>query len=293
MNPLERLDILVLAFMLSYALVLVIRICYHYHSLPHARMIENACQTPGRLATNLSAELAKLNLIAFVAPYLGLGGTCIGILRIFTGFGMARHAVLEMLLSKTAAAILATPVGIVVAVFATCSHNFFRSRIRLLGCRISRGSGNVAQSLPLANRFSAVPFPVIAAPALAMIVVAFVALPPSHRSMGLSVRLLAAGALENELMVEPVVVSIREASSNAEPAIYVNSRKIPLERLDDLLRDKVNGRLQPIVNVEAAETIRWAEVAAVIDIVKHLPAEVALVPEPTLGHLQESSKKKR
>jgi hypothetical protein len=124
----------------------------------------------------LSVKVGNIKSIASTAPYLGLAGTCIGLLSVFRGFDLEKHAALVMLTTYTAASLITTAAGLLVAVPAAWSYNYLRVRIDPLESEIPRIAQlksqyvPVARKLPLTTRFSQLPFAVIAAPGLAIIV---------------------------------------------------------------------------------------------------------------------------
>ena len=83
-------------------------------------------------AAALKVELGALKSIALTAPYLGLAGTCVGILHALGGASMQRDAFRVIVATELAAALIPTAAVIPVAVLATCSFNYLRTRIDLL-----------------------------------------------------------------------------------------------------------------------------------------------------------------
>jgi len=180
MNWVVRLDVIVLALMFVYVVVVVTRVFCRYHLARRETETDTACpafqRTRRKLAADLSVKVGNIKCISSTAPYLGLAGTCIGLLSVFRGFAMEKHAALVMLTTYTAASLVTAAAGILVAVPAAWSHNYLRVRIDLLESEIPRISQlksqyfRVARKLPLTARFSKLPFAVIAAPGLAIIV---------------------------------------------------------------------------------------------------------------------------
>src|SRR5258706_13004713 len=131
MNWIERLDVIVLAFMLAGVVVVVARISYRYYLARRERGIDSASRR--KLTAVLSIELGSLKAIASGAAYLGLAGTCVGIMSSL-GFGgnMEKNTFLTMVAANMAASLAATAAGMVVAVPATCFYNYLCTRIDLL-----------------------------------------------------------------------------------------------------------------------------------------------------------------
>ena len=180
MNWITRLDVIVLALMLAYVVAVVIHVSYRYHIARRETETDTASpafqRTRRKLAADLSVKVGNIKSIASTAPYLGLAGTCIGLLSVFRGFDFEKHAALVMLTTYTAASLITTAAGLLVAVPAAWSYNYLRVRIDPLESEIPRIAQlksqyvPVARKLPLTTRFSQLPFAVIAAPGLAIIV---------------------------------------------------------------------------------------------------------------------------
>jgi hypothetical protein len=178
MNWIVRLDVILLALMLAYIVAVVIRVSYRYHLARRVQGIGTDSRNLRKLTGDLSIEVVNLRSIASTAPYLGLAGTCVGIMDAFGGIGMEKHAAEIMITSKVSLALVTTAAGILVAVTATCFYNYLRTRIDLLESEVANEaieqgsrSSQVIQRLPLARRFSQLPaFALIAAPGLAILV---------------------------------------------------------------------------------------------------------------------------
>src|ERR1039457_4059678 len=107
MNWVVRLDVIVLALMLACVVIVVTRISYRYHIARCIRETDSASRR--KLAAVLSIEMGSLKAIASSAPYLGLAGTCVGIMSSL-GFGgnMEKNTFLTMVAAKLAAALAIT-----------------------------------------------------------------------------------------------------------------------------------------------------------------------------------------
>src|ERR1700730_11924848 len=94
MNWVVRLDVIVLALMLAGVVAVVTRISYRYLVARRVREIDSASRR--KLAAVLSIEVGSLKAIASSAPYLGLAGTCVGIMSSlgFGGIAMEKNAAL-------------------------------------------------------------------------------------------------------------------------------------------------------------------------------------------------------
>jgi biopolymer transport protein ExbD len=176
MDWLRRLDVVVLVLMLAYVLVVFTHVFYRYNLVRGPRRIDSAGKR--KLSADLSLQARRLKSIALAAPYLGLLGTCLGILNgpgIGSGIAMEKYRALVLMASGTATALITTAAGIFVAVPATCSYNYLCTRMGLLESEVSdevlTGHGpQAALRHPLTKRFSLPAFPLIAAPGLAILV---------------------------------------------------------------------------------------------------------------------------
>ncbi|MGE4558027.1 MAG: MotA/TolQ/ExbB proton channel family protein [Desulfovibrionaceae bacterium] len=74
----------------------------------------------------LSASLSFLATCANAAPFIGLFGTVWGIMHSFHSIGMAKTAALAAVAPGISEALVATAIGLAVAIPATVAFNFFR-----------------------------------------------------------------------------------------------------------------------------------------------------------------------
>ena len=96
-----------------------------------------------RVSADLKLGLGSLATTASCAPFIGLLGTVFGILNAFGGVGMAKAAAMALIASNLAEALVTAALGLLVAIFATWSHNYFSSRVETL----ERGMSNAALEL--------------------------------------------------------------------------------------------------------------------------------------------------
>src|SRR5271165_1366085 len=249
MNWITRLDVFVLALMLAYVVVVFTRVSYRYHVARRSRDIDTASpaflRTRRKLVADLSAKAGNVKSIAFVAPYLGLAGTCM--LSAFRGFAMQRQAAMAMMTFYIAASLITTAAGLLVAVPATWSYNYLRTRIDLLASEISgnarRNSGHsqVARSLLLTPRFSKLPFAVIAAPVLAIVLVVFLTFTSYRWPRGLEIGLASADCV-SDLADRLIVLHITD-----ERKVFINYEQEDWNNLA--------GRLSEIYSMRVHRTL--------------------------------------
>jgi len=287
-NWLERLDVSVLALMLAHLALSVIRFNYRYRKArPTKAQPDNAEFRRGQkaLLADLNLRVSSVKSIAFVAPFLGLTGACLGILSIFRGYDGSRYGYVVMAATGTAAALISTAAGLLVSIAAIISHNYLCTKIDFLDREIPNPTKycnryfQFAQNLPLIPRFSSLSFAVIATPTLALAMTIFMAFSSFTSPMGLDVQLLKVGALDpaNDFLAAPIIVGIFEKSSDGQMAVYVDGKNTPLKELGNTVRNRVKSHPQAVAYVEAEKAVGWADVTSVIDAIRAVHAKVVLL----------------
>jgi biopolymer transport protein ExbB len=97
--------------------------------------IEAMTGTMGLERLKLERRLAILGTLGNNAPFIGLLGTVIGIVMAFDELGRARGtqaAVPTAVMSAIAEALVATAIGLLVAIPAVAAFNYFQRRIRVI-----------------------------------------------------------------------------------------------------------------------------------------------------------------
>lgn len=128
----ERSIFIALALMLGYTVFVVVRFSRHYYVacrescalLPdtiHASQLGHK-----RLVAELGRGLGTLKSIAAAAPFLGLAGTCYGILVGFYGFGIHKNGGIGSIVADIGGALVTTAAGLIVAIPAAVSYNVVR-----------------------------------------------------------------------------------------------------------------------------------------------------------------------
>lgn len=280
MNVLQRLDVFVLALMLAHVVVVVVRVSYSYRLTRRAEAIDTASRAFQRgrrkLVADLSIKVGTLKSIALVAPYLGLVGTCTGIVTGFRGIDIVADSALAAVMASGAVtvAFISTVAGLLVAIPATWSYNCLRTRIDLLESEISsdvpvRRSRHlrVTQKFPLAALFSRIPFPLIAAPSLAILVgVVFMEYSSYETPTGLWVDMtppaLRCGSAEDRL----IVMHMTDAGE-----VFLNQEQEEWNSLAGRLSEIYSPRLHRTLYLFADDGVPFQHVADAIDIAKNAP----------------------
>lgn len=286
----ERGIFIVLALMLAYTGFVLIRFSRHYylvHRTSRALVPDSwrAFQRSQRtLVSDLSGALRTLKAIALIAPFLGLAGTCYGILAAFSfGAAMEKNALLHMLSANLAATLITAAAGILVAIPAVVSYNFLHAGIDRFERELSRlpteemvshedqassRPFRFAQTLPLRRRFKGLPpFALIAAPLMACGGAMYTLFEPYVSPKGLPVRLVSDRCeLEGD---RPIVLRIRDTGE-----LFINQEKEDWKNVADRLSQIYRIREHHSLYVLAEDGVSFQTVADAVDI-----AENSLVPE--------------
>jgi hypothetical protein len=286
MGLLRRLDVIALALMLARVIAIVGHAAYRYLSIRRSPATDPNSRE--MFAAELSLRLYTLRSIAHTAPFLGLAGSCVGILDSFTGIGMQRWTALAIISMNLGRALITTAAALVVTVPAIWTHNCLRALLDLLRIEISGSAhetirqrkqcAGVAQSLPLRKQFSGLPSSAVTvAPCLALVIAGFITFSSFDIPRGLPVGLLRTGgrATREEYFTTDPVVIIVAMSGDGSPVLCVNSKKTPLDEVGNTVWGELELRPRRVVYVEAESGVRWTDVANVIDIVE-LDATVVL-----------------
>jgi biopolymer transport protein ExbD len=273
MSSFGRLDVIVLALMLVYLFAVVIHVCCRYYLARRARGIDSAGRRT--LAAVLNIEVGGLKSIALTAPYLGLAGTCAGILNAFGGAAMQKDAFRAMIATKIAVALITTAAGIPVAVLATCSYNYLGARIDLpegevFGEGQQRGRHfRGARRFPPTKRFSELPaFGLLAAPGLAILITGCMTFASFHTPAGLYVE-LASVRCEYDVVDRLIVLHITDAGK-----LFLNQEQEDWNSLADHLSAIYGMRKYRTLYLLADSNVPFRTVAYALDTVGNAPADI-------------------
>jgi len=267
MSSFGHLDVIVLALMLVYLFAVVIHVCCRYYLARRARGIDNP--STRALASALKIEVGALKSIAITAPYLGLAGTCLGILNAFGGIGMQKDAALALIKTLIALALLPTALGITVAVLATCSYDFLCTRIDSLGGetfdegqqrdRHFRG----VRRFPQTKRFSELPaFGLIAAPGLALAIAGFMTFASFHTPTGFYVELVPVHCEKYDVLDRVIVLHITDTGK-----LFLNQEQEDWNTLSGRLLEIYRMRKDRTLYLVADSGVRFQIVAQALDTV--------------------------
>jgi biopolymer transport protein ExbB len=115
------------------------------------------------LASEMKQGLGMLATIGATAPFVGLLGTTIGIVNAFTGMAVTGGGGLEAISAGIAEALIATAIGLLVAIPAVWLYNYFTGRMEELFSELAYASREMIDWMM--TRESMRVGPVVAAPA--------------------------------------------------------------------------------------------------------------------------------
>jgi biopolymer transport protein ExbD len=274
MSSFGRFDVIVLAVILVYLFVVAIHISCRYYLVRRAPTIYQASWNA--LIASLKMEVGSLRSIAHTAPYLGLLGTCEGILGALGGVAMEKHAAMVMITTEITVALIPTTLAIPAAVLATCFHNYFCPRIDLLEHEVSgeflqrKRQFQASSRFPLMKRFSGLPaFGSIAAPGLAIVVAGFMTFGSFHTSTGFNVE-LASERCVGDGDDRVIVLHITDGGE-----LFLNNAQENTSSLVDHLSGIYSARQYRTLYVLADSGAPFQTVADALDAVTNTPAVVA------------------
>jgi biopolymer transport protein ExbD len=270
MNWMVRLDVIVLALMFATSFVVVTRVSLRYHSARRERDSANG----RKLAAVLRIEVGSLKSIASTAPYLGLAGTCFGIMSGlgFGGIDLEKNVALALISSRIAVALVTTAAGILVAVPAICSYNYLRTRIDSLESEASKDSEQIiryrqgTRRLALTKQFSQLPaFALIAAPALAALVAVYTPYFAPREPTGLELE-LASTLCEHDGNDRVIVLHVTDAGK-----LFLNAEQDDWNSLAGRLTEIYSMRVHRTLYLLADDGVPFQTVADALDIVENAP----------------------
>ena len=288
----ERSIFIALALMLGYTAFVVVRFSRFYYrpQRESGALLPDSIRAsqPGhkRLVAELSRGVKTLKTIAWAAPFLGLAGTCYGMLEGFYRLGYQKYGGVGSIVADLGVALVTTAAGLIVAVPAAVSYNLVRTRLEKFDSRSTAlfdaalRSYGFAQTLPLLRRFSGFPaFALIGAPLLAVLIPMYAlmlrSLIPVGFTVGLPVHVLKIRYPDHDL--PPIIISVISTNGSGQPVLYVNSKETSWDRLGSTLRSHLEVRPYWIVYVEGEDGASWRDVVNVIDVARGLHSEVVLL----------------
>lgn len=275
-----RLDVIVLALMLVYVFAVVIR----YYSARRLRRIDGADLK--KFAAVLNIKTRSLKSIALTAPCLGLAGTCLGCLGIL-------NATLPIIATRIALALIPTTAAIPVAVLATYSHNYLRTRLDLLEGAVFEDGQERGRHFPRANRFPPTerfaelpafgllgPLPafgLFAALGLTLFLKVYMPFPSLPTPRGFYVE-LSSECCEYDVVDQLIVLHITDTGK-----LFLNQKQADWSSLADRLSEIYRLRQHPRLYLLADPGVSFKTVAEAVDIADNEGIKVRLLTPKTFN----------
>ena len=100
----------------------------------------------------LKGPLWVLATVSSSAPFIGLFGTVVGIMRAFHSMAIAGSGGFAVVAAGISEALVATALGLGVAIVAVCFYNYFQTRIERIEAALTIASNRVIDSIHLGRR---------------------------------------------------------------------------------------------------------------------------------------------
>jgi biopolymer transport protein ExbB len=109
----------------------------------HDWMVNSLARSQGAITSKLSGGLAFLATVGSTAPFVGLFGTVIGIIRALIRIGAAGQASIDAVAGPVGEALIMTAIGLVVAVPAVMQYNWLMRRNKSIGEELARFANHI------------------------------------------------------------------------------------------------------------------------------------------------------
>ena len=103
-------------------------------------------------AQGAGANLWVLGTIAAAAPFIGLFGTVMGIIRSFHTMAIAGTGGFAIVAAGISEALIATALGLAVGILAVVFYNYFQARVERIDAALQIGSAHVIEALVTGRR---------------------------------------------------------------------------------------------------------------------------------------------
>jgi biopolymer transport protein ExbB len=105
----------------------------------------------------LEANLSIIGTVAVIAPFVGLFGTVLGIIRAFQDIALKGNSTPAVVAAGVSEALVTTAAGLLVAVVAVVFFNYFKSRIKAYNQEMIVAANKLAEMLHFHNTGSPIP----------------------------------------------------------------------------------------------------------------------------------------
>ena len=106
---------------------------------------------------SLERNLGVIGTIAVIAPFVGLFGTVLGVMRTFDDIALKGNSTPAVVSAGVAEALITTAAGLFVAVIAVIFFNYFKTRIKAYNQEMIVAANQLAEMLHFHNTGAAIP----------------------------------------------------------------------------------------------------------------------------------------
>ena len=106
---------------------------------------------------SLERNLPIIGTIAVIAPFVGLFGTVLGIIRAFQDIALKGNSTPAVVAAGVSEALITTAAGLIIAVIAVVFFNYFKSRIKNYNQEMIVAANQLAEMLHFHNTGSPIP----------------------------------------------------------------------------------------------------------------------------------------
>jgi biopolymer transport protein ExbB len=124
----------------------------HERGLPMPELERVATERNFEEVQGAGSNLWVLGTIGSAAPFIGLFGTVLGIIRAFHAIALAGTGGFAVVASGISEALIATALGLAVGIVAVVCFNYFQSRVERIDAALRIGSGRVLEALNAGRR---------------------------------------------------------------------------------------------------------------------------------------------
>ena len=110
-----------------------------------------------RYLAELERNLAVIGTIAVIAPFVGLFGTVLGIIRAFQDIALKGNSTPAVVAAGVSEALITTAAGLFVAVIAVIFFNYFKSRIKTFNQDMIVAANQLAEMIHFHNEGAPIP----------------------------------------------------------------------------------------------------------------------------------------
>src|SRR5579872_6392041 len=106
---------------------------------------------------SLERNLAIIGTIAVIAPFVGLFGTVLGIIKAFQDIALKGNSTPAVVAAGVSEALITTASGLIIAVIAVIFFNYFKSRIKSYNQEMIVAANKLAEMLAFHNAGAPIP----------------------------------------------------------------------------------------------------------------------------------------